>query len=112
MISIKAQKGECKPKKIIDQKVFKTNCIKKILNATLTSLFSKPFFQIRKADIPISTKSVVQTGPKTHEGGLRAGFIIAEYQPSIDGVVNIEPIIPASCDTTIAMMSFKVLGMN
>lgn len=60
----------------------------------------------------MSTKSVVQTGPKTHDGGLRAGFVMSAYQPSIDGIVNIEPIIPASCDTTIAMMSFKVLDID
>lgn len=54
---------------------------------------------------------VVQTGPNTHDGGFKAGFTSIEYQPSIEGVVKIEPIIPASSETTIAMMSFMVLGM-
>jgi hypothetical protein len=112
MISMNAQRGECRPKKMIDQRVFKTSCPKKIPSASLTPFAFKPFFQIRKADMPMSTKSVVQTGPNTHDGGLRAGFVSTAYQLSIDGVVNIEPIIPASSDTTIAMISFRVLDMG
>ena len=31
------------------------------------------------------------------------------YHPAMDGVVNTEPIMPASSETTIAMMSLNVL---
>ena len=64
---------------------------------------------MRNAAMPISANSVVQTGPNTHAGGLRAGFTIPAYQPAMDGVVNTEPIIPASSETTMAMMSLNVL---
>src|SRR3989339_1749866 len=88
IISKRAPPGLCRPKKIIDQSVFKTNCPMKMPRAIFTSLRSKPFFQIKNAEIPIRTNSVVQTGPKTHAGGLRAGLTISAYQPEIDCVVN------------------------
>lgn len=56
--------------------------------AIFTSLRSSPFFQTKNAAMPISAKSVVQTGPNTHAGGLRAGLTIPAYQPAMDGVVN------------------------
>ena len=66
-------------------------------------------FQIRNSGMPMSAKIVVQTGPNTHAGGLRAGFTSVAYQPAIDSVVNTEPMMPASSETTMAMMSLNVL---
>ena len=54
-------------------------------------------------------KSVVQTGPNTHEGGFSAGLFSAAYQVGMDGNVNSEPITPASSDTAMAITNFKVL---
>jgi hypothetical protein len=39
---------------------------------------------------------VIQTGPKSQLGGLNEGLLRVAYQVEIAGVVNIEPIIPAS----------------
>src|SRR3989344_725999 len=106
-ISTSAPPGLCRPKKIIDQSVFKTNWPKKMPRAIFTSLRPSPFFQTRNAAIPISANNVVQTGPNTHAGGLRAGLTIPAYQPAMDGVVNTEPIIPANSDTPIAIINLK-----
>ncbi|KKR98285.1 MAG: hypothetical protein UU48_C0004G0078 [Candidatus Uhrbacteria bacterium GW2011_GWF2_41_16] len=38
-----------------------------------------------------------------------AGLTIPAYQPAMDGVVNTDPMMPASSETTIAMMSLNVL---
>lgn len=108
-ISISAPPGLCRPKKIIDQSVFKTSWPRNMPRAIFTSLRSSPFFQTRKTAMPISTNSVVQTGPNTHAGGLRAGLTISAYQPAMDGVVKTEPMMPASSEATIAMMSLNVL---
>lgn len=59
--------------------------------------------------MPISANRVVQTGANTHAGGLSAGFTIPAYQPAIDDVVNTEPMMPASSETTMATMSLNVL---
>src|SRR3989344_5319997 len=108
-ISISAPPGLCSPKKIIDQSVFKTSWPRNMPRAIFTFLRSDPFFQTRNAAIPISANNVVQTGPNTHAGGLRAGLTIPAYQPAIDEVVNTELIIPASSETTMAIMSLNVL---
>jgi hypothetical protein len=47
-------------------------------------------------------KSTVQTGPKSHAGGVRAGFVSVAYQVGTAGAVKIDPISPASRQTTIA----------
>ena len=59
--------------------------------------------------MPMSAKSVVQTGPKTHAGGLRGGFTSVAYHPAMDGVVKKAPIIPAISDTPIAITNLKKL---
>ena len=38
---------------------------------------------------------VVQTGPKTHDGGLKDGWIICEYQGSLNDAVTNPPIAEA-----------------
>ena len=109
IISTNAPAGECRPKKIIDQSVLSTSCPINMPRAIFTSLRSNPFFQTKNAAIPMRTKSVVQTGPNTHAGGLRAGRTSVAYQPAIDGVVKTEPMMPASSETTMAMINLNVL---
>ncbi len=108
IISISAPPELCRPKKIIDQSVFKISWQRNIPRAILTSLRSSPFFQTRNAAIPISAKSVVQTGPNIHDGGLRSGFASVVYQLATDGVVNTEPIMPANSEIAMATMSLRV----
>lgn len=59
--------------------------------------------------MPISAKSVVQTGPNTYAGGLMGDFTIPAYQPAIEGVVNTESMTPASSEIMIVIMSLSVL---
>lgn len=59
--------------------------------------------------MPMSANNVVHTGPNTHAGGLRVGLAMSAYQPAMDGVVNTEPIIPASSETETAMTSLRML---
>ena len=42
-------------------------------------------------------KSIVQTGPKTHDGGVREDLVKVEYQGAIAEIVKIDPIHPAIC---------------
>ena len=112
IISTKAASGDCDPKKMIDQSIFKASCPMNMLRAILTSFRSRPFFHTRKAAMPIRAKSVVQTGPNIQLGGLRAGLVSVAYQPAIDGAVNREPMMPASSDIMMATMSLRVLFMR
>lgn len=107
-ISMSADNGECKPKKRIDQRTFKASWAEKILIAVLTLSFLTPLCQTKASAIPMSAKSVVQTGPKIHDGGLNEGLITFAYQFPIEGVVKIEPIIPASSQNKIEAMILKV----
>ena len=111
-ISMNAPPGDCRPKKIIDQNVLRTSCTINIPSATRTSFRSNPLFQMRKAAIPMRAKRVTHTGPNSQLGGAKLGFTIPAYQVGIDDEVKTEPIIPASCDTAIAMMSLIVLFMD
>ncbi|KKR04051.1 MAG: hypothetical protein UT30_C0013G0012 [Candidatus Uhrbacteria bacterium GW2011_GWF2_39_13] len=52
-ISISAPPGLCRPKKIIDQSVFRMSWPIKILSAILISLRSSPFLQTRNAAMPM-----------------------------------------------------------
>jgi hypothetical protein len=91
---MKANNGECNPKNIIDHNVFKASCIQKKFNADLCLL--NPLSHIKYKEIPIKTNKVIQTGPNIQLGGLNTGFINVAYHVRIEGVVKIEPIIPAS----------------
>ena len=55
----------------------------------------------------IRANSVVQTGAKIHAGGLIAGLASAAYHVGIDGIVNIDPIIPADSHITIAIINLS-----
>ena len=107
---------EVEPKKVIDQSVFKTSWPIKIVKAifTLSLVEGEPLshcFHTNQALTPISKNNVVQTGPNTHAGGLRAGFTIPAYQPAMDGVIKNAPIIPATSETTSAMTNLKKLSI-
>ena len=108
MISAKASAGFCNPKNKIDQVVFKINCIKNTPKATLTSFLSTPFFQTKNAEIPMSKKSVVQTGPKTQLGGANSGRINFVYQPLIELEVKMDPIPPANCGAKIEITNLNI----
>ena len=95
IISINASIGFSIPKKIIDQRVFKTSCIEN----TTRAFFLMSFFSdnhIMDTAIPMRINRVVQTGANIQLGGLNDGFTMPVYQPLIAGVVKIDPIIPAS----------------
>src|SRR3989344_2156567 len=66
-------------------------------------------FHISHNEIPIRKYRVIQTGLNIHAGGLRTGLTIPAYQPVIDGVVNTAPMMPASSETAMAIMSLNVL---
>ena len=116
IISTKAAPGLCKPKKIIDQSVLSTSCKKNKNTAHCQTRTIRLFarirewlFQITKSEMPMSAKSVVQTGPNTHAGGLSAGRARVAYQPAMEGVVKSAPTIPAASDTAIAITSLRKL---
>jgi hypothetical protein len=52
-------------------------------------------------EIPIRIYSAVQTGKNTQFGGVKNGFWSPAYHVVIAGVVNNEPIMPASKGITI-----------
>jgi len=54
--------------------------------------------------------SMVQTGAKTHDGGLRAGFSSVAYHVDTDDAVKKEPIPPANVQMTKEMRSFEVVS--
>jgi len=109
IISMKAYKGNLKPKKIIDQSALRTSWNPNKSNATLDSSVFIPFFQIKYSEIPIRKYSVVHTGPKIQFGGLKKGFFNAAYHVGIDDIVKMEPIAPASRQIKIENMSLTAL---
>jgi len=118
MIFTNANPGLCNPKKIIDQSTLSANCPANMSNAIFTFLslreaagdeaISYLFFQIKKAAAPIKANNIVQTGAKIHAGGLIAGLASAAYQVGMEGMVKIEPIIPADSHIAIAIINFIV----
>lgn len=54
--------------------------------------------------------NVVQTGAKSHDGGLRAGFSSVAYHVETDDAVKKEPMPPASVQITKEMRSFEVVS--
>jgi hypothetical protein len=91
---------------MIDHNVLRINWTLKIPVPNLTPGYLEPFSCIRYKEIPISIYSIVQTGKKIHDGGLKNGFLSKEYQFLMDEAVNLEPIIPASKQIPIAIISF------
>ena len=60
------------------------------------SLFLSYLSQINPAEIPIKIKSNVQTGAKTHFGGLNEGFIMVGYQVLIPDCVTNDDKYPTA----------------
>ncbi len=86
-IAMNPGNGECDPKKMTDQRTFKTSWIAKMPIASFLSAVPFLFFQTRKSAMPIKRYKIVHTGPKTHAGGVRAGFARNAYHVPIFGVV-------------------------
>lgn len=95
IISTNAMPGFFIPKNRIDHSVFKNNCTPNKDKAIFTSFFFHPCCHTKKAAIPMSTNSVVHTGPNTQLGGLNEGLFKVAYQVGIEDAVKIEPITPA-----------------
>ena len=55
---------------------------------------------------------MVQTGPKTHDGGLKEGWIICEYQGSLYIDVTTPPIEDAKNVIINIINKFKYLLLN
>ena len=68
-------------------------------------------FQIKNKLMPISTKSVVQTGAKIQFGGLNPGLLSVAYQVAIFGVVNKVPMLPTTRTITRELMSLRALDI-
>ena len=107
IISINAPPGLCRPKKMIDQRVLSASWRMKMVMAAFTFLRSDELFHMRNAAMPMRANNIVQTGPKSQFGGAMAGLASVAYQVEIDDTVNMEPIMPASSEITMAMISFK-----
>jgi hypothetical protein len=93
--------GDCMPKKANDQMALTASWAENMATPCRTALFSSPFCSIRYREIPIRIYSAVQTGPNTQFGGVKNGFSSRAYHVVIAGVVNNEPIMPASKGMTI-----------
>jgi hypothetical protein len=100
-IMISPFRGDCMPKKTTDQRALTASWAEKTATPCRTARFSSPFCTTRYREIPIRIYSAVQTGPNTQFGGVKNGFWSPAYHVVIAGVVNNEPITPASKGITI-----------
>jgi hypothetical protein len=75
MISTKAKNGDLRPKKMIDQSMFKTSWAENHNKAILTSGFRRVFCHTRKREIPMVTNKLIHTGENTQFGGLKDGLL-------------------------------------
>ena len=111
-ISIKAQPGARRPKKIMDQRVLSTNCTVNMESASRTSVRSSPLFHTRNAAIPMRRYRVVQTGAKIQLGGASSGLVRKAYQSGMAERVKSAPMRPAVWQMMMARMSLRGLGMG
>ncbi len=65
-----------------------------------------PSLETKNNDTHISKNNILHTGPNNRLGAVNAGLIRVRYRPSIAGIVNHEPMTPAS--TGIAKQRSKV----
>ncbi len=100
--------GDLSPKKATDQEVLRINCIMNIIKAIFTFGSLNPTLHTRKADIPISMNSIVQTGANNQFGGLKDGFSRVVYHVGIEVFVNMEPMKPAARHTPIHMTNLMI----
>ena len=102
---MKARKGECRAKKIIDHRIFNPSCMLKIAYDFFDFVFLS---QNKHSEMPISMYKAVHTGPKIQFGGLNAGLFSEAYQVAMEGVVKTEPINPARRQIAIEKTSFMI----
>src|SRR4030042_1816445 len=107
-ITINPYKGDSRPKKITDHKVFSISWIRNTIIAILTCRFSNPLHHTRNAAMPISIYRTVHTGANTQFGGLKAGFSSVAYQVGMALRENMEPMAPAARQATILTTSFRI----
>jgi len=109
-MSMKPRRGLFNPKKNTDQRKLSRSCIEK-KNSAILILVRAAFreVQTRNREIPIVIYSNVQTGAKSHAGGLNEGFASVRYQPPTEDDVKTEPIAPADRQMTIDAASFRYL---
>ena len=94
-ITIRPYRGDFKPKKAYDHKIFKSNWMINIIRLSLTWKSLIPFRQIRKAEIPIRTYRRNHTGANNHDGGVKEGLSKSVYQLLTESLVKMEPTKPA-----------------
>lgn len=107
-ITIKPNRGDLNPKKAIDQSILNKSWTQKMTKAILTPGKSKPLRQTKNADSPIIMNSVIQTGENSQLGGVKDGFLKVAYQMGMEGVVKIEPMIPANWQTIMLITSLII----
>jgi hypothetical protein len=107
-ITMRPAIGDLSPKKATDQKALRTNCIMNIVKAILTFGSLNPTLHTRKADIPISINSIVQTGANNQFGGLKDGFSKVVYHVGMEELVKIEPIKPITRHTPILITNLII----
>lgn len=79
-----AQKGFCKPKKVILHNTLKISWKPKKYRATLTPSLCHPFAQTIPAASPIVKYNMPHTGAKIQLGGLKLGLFSVMYQLSTE----------------------------
>lgn len=88
-------RGDCMPKKAIDQRVLSASWAEKMMTPCCTALLSSPFCTMRYRETPIRIYSTVHTGPNAQFGGVNEGFSSWAYHVGIAYMVKKEPITPA-----------------
>ena len=110
--STRATPVKCWLKNINDHKTFKARLMAKTMkNALRFPSFFLLLFQIKNKLMPMSTKSVVQTGAKIQFGGLNEGLLSVAYQVAILGVVNKVPMLPTTRTITMEIMNLRALSI-
>jgi hypothetical protein len=99
-----------RPKKMIDQRAFKTSCIQKRIKVSKTPSLGNPFCQTKKMDSPMRKYRALQIGPNTLSGGVYFGFFNSGYHVGIDLIVKILPIPPAAKQAKTLIISFTMLS--
>jgi hypothetical protein len=110
IIIIKPIKGDCKPKKPIDQILLMHNCKRNTDRAAFVSSFFLQFFHIIKNAIPIIKYRNIHTGANIHEGGLKNGLFKVKYHVLTESLVNTDPITPADWQINRLINNFKMFG--
>ena len=101
------------PKKRMDHKAFKPNCIPKIIIADFTTFLSlKLLDQINPKAIPIIIYKTVQTGAKSQLGGLKNGLFTVRNQVFTEDCVAKPDKNPTRTQTEIEIIIFTDLFIS